>query len=485
MAIPFKRMENCVWQSNHFSRRDMIAAAVALSVPTACHAQTNESVFKPEDYGARGDGITNDTAAFAALSKAVNQNGGGTVVLRKTVYVVGAQRHIPEQADSYLLMPQPILAFSSCASDVLIEGNGATLRSAAGLRYGVFDPQTRAPAYPALPYYQREGRAVPYEAMIHVDRCRGRLMVRDLVLDGNADKLVFGGRWGDTGWQLAGSGIVLLNNVGDELIENVTCRNHPLDGIMIDGVPYKAGATRRLVNVITDRNGRQGCSIVGGGGYVFDNCRFQRTGRGPIGSAPGAGVDVEPENGKQVSHLRFNRCRFDDNAGPGLLASGIGSSDVACALSTFIGTTAWAAWPNAPRYSFDRCTFIGASSNCYGSRNATDATQFIKCSFRDTLPDRSSRIFLGGDEGGPIVDVSTAANVRFKGCTFSLTGAGRLPWSTAAIYENCSMVQRTALPAYPRGKWVGRSIVRGKVDVGGSTVIGSLSINGAAIPSLR
>ncbi len=465
------------------SRRETLAMLAAVGVPSACHAQAsgNPRIFRPEEYGARGDGQTNDTAAFAALAAALNRLGGGTVVLRKTVYIVGAQRYDPG-GEAYLFAPQPIMAFTGCPNDVVIEGNGATLRSASGLRYGVFDPRTRRSFNPTLPFYERKSRAAPYEAMVRAERCRGRIMVRNLVLDGNADTMILGGRWGDTGWQIAGSGIVLQNNVGAEIIEDVVCRNHPLDGIMIDGVPYTPNVVRRLTNVVMDRNGRQGCSIVGGGGYVFENCQFSRTGRGPIGSAPGAGVDIEPENESRVRNLRFVGCRFSENAGPGLLTGGQGSSDVTCVDSVFVGTTAWAAWPNAPRYRFQDCTFIGATSNCYGDRKPADATSFEGCTFTDVLPsDGPTHVFLGDVTGGPIVDVSSAPNVRFSTCTFTLRGLGRLPWSTAAIYHSCTMEQRSAATAYPRGTWLGRSVVRGKVDIGGATIAGQLIVNGMTV----
>jgi len=58
-------------------RRTFLAssAAAALPAPIAAAAAT---AFRPEHFGARGDGKTNDTAAFAALGEAINRAGGST-----------------------------------------------------------------------------------------------------------------------------------------------------------------------------------------------------------------------------------------------------------------------------------------------------------------------------------------------------------------------------------------------------------------------
>ena len=67
------------------------AAGVAFLLPGSGFAQ-QAAVFRPEEFGARGDGATNDTDAFARLSADVNLRGGGTVILgRGKTYLVGRQ----------------------------------------------------------------------------------------------------------------------------------------------------------------------------------------------------------------------------------------------------------------------------------------------------------------------------------------------------------------------------------------------------------
>lgn len=48
---------------------------------------------KDAPYNAVGDGVTNDTAAFAAASLALSAQGGGTLRIPAGHYVVGAQTH--------------------------------------------------------------------------------------------------------------------------------------------------------------------------------------------------------------------------------------------------------------------------------------------------------------------------------------------------------------------------------------------------------
>lgn len=467
------------------SRRTITAGLLAAPVGVYAGPDLHSDSFRPEDFGARGDGRTNDTLAFAALSAALNQAGGGTVELRATTYVVGLQRRNAIATERFLFAPSPILSFMDCARDVTVRGNGAVLKAAAGLRYGVFDRGAGRPFVAPLPFVAEGVSATPYIAMIHAARCRGAVTLSDLTLDGGIDGQVIGGRWGDQGWQIPGSGIVLSDNTGDEVLNNVISRNHPLDGIIIDARPAP-GRRRSLTRLVADRNGRQGCSLVGGQDYVFTDCRFTRTGRGPVRSSPGAGFDIEAEGGKLVRNIRFIRCTFSDNAGCGVVADTGPSSDVSFDACSFVGTTSWAAWPRKPRFSFARCNFVGAISNCYGGPVARDATRFSDCTFRDDPALSPTRqVYLGGGATGSIADLSTTANIRFDRCRFLLTHAGRLPWSTGAIYNDCTMRQRSPIEGYPRGTFTGRTTIVGKVDLAGSRFGGSVELNGRAIAPAR
>jgi hypothetical protein len=319
--------------------------------------------------------------------------------------------------------------------------------------------------------------------MIQIARCSGPIDVSDLELDGNIDRLRLGGQYGDTGHQIPAWGLALLDNRGLERIRNIYTHHHGQDGFYIDG-PNPTGRPppeRRIVNLRSEYNARQGCSIVGGHGYRFEDCRFNHTGRSKSGlrSAPGAGVDIEAEGDKVNRDHSFLRCEFVDNNGCGMVADSGDSEGALFRDCTFIGTTAWAVWPNKPRFRFHNCLFVGASVRAFGDPDERRAAQFHDCRFRDDPKlSPTGTVAMGGEKHYPIYDLSSEANVLFNRCDFLLTHNGKLPWSWHAIYRDCRMRQSTNEQGYPKGKYRGRSAIEGNVDLYGTTVEGTLTVNG-------
>ncbi len=128
------------------------------------------------------------------------------------------------------------------------------------------------------------------------------------------------------------------------------------------------------------------------------------------------------------------------------------------------------------------CTFIGALANPYASADPMLATKFDRCRFRDDpalAPD--AKVFFNDPTGsGPIADLggNSGTNVLFNRCVFELTHKGRLPWSHQAIYADNIMTQASRETGYPRGRYVGRNVINGRVDLYGSTIAGELILNG-------
>lgn len=455
-----------------------VAAAGAGLVAKTAFAATTETIVRPEQFGAKGDGVTNDTDAFAAMSAHVERQGGGTIELRKTTYLVG--RQMPGRPD-WAFEPATIMAFRKLRRPLVIRGNGARLKCAPGLRYGSFDPHTSQPARLPMPNLREEVRASAYWAMITAVDCGAPIEIGDIELDGSLPQLRLGGPYGDTGIQLPGSGIYLRDNRAAETVRRVHSHHHGQDGIIIDGDSRRPGRSR-FEDVICEYNGRQGVSIVGGRGYDFLRCKFNHTGKSALFSAPGAGVDIEAEGGKTNRDISFTNCEFSNNTGCGLVADSGDSADVRFDGCTFIGTTMWSAWPRKPGFVFRNSTFVGTLVHAFSDADPRRATQFHECRFRDDPRlSPTGEIYYAGKESHFVADLAESRNVLFSRCSFLLTHKGLLPWSWHALYSDCTMSQAAPAESYPKGKYLGRNSIRGKVDLYGSIIVGSLTVNGTPV----
>jgi hypothetical protein len=463
-------------------RRQFVGGSAAAALVPG-HAAAAAAVLSPEQFGARGDGVTNDSAAFGRLSAELNRRGGGAIALAKgRTYIVGKQTRggrMPRGGGPVAWGPEPLIALAGLYRPLTILGNGARMRAEAGLRFGAFDPQTGEAMHPAMPNYRGDEIATPYQGMIDVRDCRAPVTIRDIELDGNLDRLRIGGKFGDKGWQIPAVGLFLVNNHAPELIENVYSHHHAQDGAIIIGDDARS-VRSRFAHYIGRYNGRQGLSITGGRGYDFVDCEFSHTGRSALMSPPGAGVDIEAEGKKIVRDLSFTRCKFVDNAGVGLLAEAGDGADARFSDCLFVGTTAWSAWPRKPGFVFDACTFVGSAVNAYTGTDPNLACKFLHCRFTDDPKlSPTGKVYTGG---GPIVNLGASDNVLFDGCTFDLIDGAVLPWSWKATYRDCTMSQRSPRTAETKGRYLGRTTISGQVDLYGSMIEGVLIVNGRQIP---
>src|SRR5438046_469682 len=186
-----------------FDRRAFLgASASAVVLPSRLRAESGP-VLRPEEFGAKGDGVTNDTRALASLSEEVNRRGGGTIALRRgSTYLIGVQ----QPGGDYGWTPLPVLELRHLTKPLRVLGNGARFRCASGLRYGTFDVATDSPVQRPMRTYRTGELATPYRAMILIAGCNGPVEVRDVEFDGNVEQLRIGGPYGDTGWQIPATG---------------------------------------------------------------------------------------------------------------------------------------------------------------------------------------------------------------------------------------------------------------------------------------
>ncbi len=400
-----------------------------------------------KDCGAWGDGKTNDSAAFQKAADLINKAGGGTLVIPKAVYIVGQQEH--EAGKSRYYQSRDVFALSN-VKFLLIDGHGATLRLEPGLRYGSFDKETGQIYTPKMPFYDPDYIA-DVKSMISVTKSEN-VTIRNLELDGNSGKLLLGGLWGDVGRQLGGSGIFLYNNCCVQ-ISKVNSHHQALDGIMIGWTGLKAtGAPtpHTLTDCSFEYNGRQGLSWVGGRGLKAVRCKFNHTQRSmnngaPIGSSPGAGVDIEAEDSVDRDG-DFQDCEFMDNGGAGVVADSGDGGYSHFARCTFWGTTYWSAWNGKPGLKYQDCNFYGAAVHTVGSPDPHLATGFLRCHFEDK-PWTNGKVYReGGSSGGFLLDTDDGGdNVSFDTCSF-IANANKSIWFGAGkgLFNNCTFLHKWA-----------------------------------------
>jgi len=437
-----------------------------------------EPIVSPELFGATGNGVADDTSAFAALGAKINAARGGTIILAPgRTYRVGRQ----PSGGSGALLPEPLIGLRNLTRPLTIHGNGARLKASSGLRYGSFDRRTGLSVHRAMPNLDQSLVASPYSAAVLVSGCTAPIAIRNVELDGNLAGLALGGNWGDTGIQIPGSGLYLIDNVAEETIENVLSHHQPLDGAIISGNPARS-CRSRINRLVCRHNGRQGLSLTGGRGYDFDDCEFAHTGRSRLRSAPGAGVDLEAED-KVIRDLTFTRCKFVDNIGAGLLAEEGDTAGAKFIDCLFVGTSSWSAWPRKPAFRFEGCNFAGAVAHAFASHDPAAAARFVNCRFTDNPAlSPTGRLYFSGGSAGPIVDLDVSDNVLFENCRFDLMHSGVLPWTWRAIYDNCKMSQVSRTAAMTKGKYLGRNVINGPIDLYGSMILGNVLLNGRLVP---
>lgn len=109
----------------------------------------------------------------------------------------------------------------------------------------------------------------------------------------------------------------------DVRISDLTVTGAWGDGILIGYADDPGSESRRVLvdGVRSIDNRRLGLSVIGGIDIEIAHSTFVAN----AGTAPGAGIDLEPEPGFEVRDVVIHGCRFTHNEGDGLLLGGLAS----------------------------------------------------------------------------------------------------------------------------------------------------------------
>ena len=432
--------------------RWLLASLLLLAGLAQAQAQTAPATLRKDlkkDFGAVGDGKTNDQAAFQKAAEFFNKRaqtpaGAAPAVLAipKGVYLVGHQNPLGSDGSD-------VLKLVGCRNLSVQGADSASteIRYVGGLHYGAFDPAGQRPfEAPNAFFIDRKYAAIVGTCLV-LQNCEN-VTVSGLAIDGSVGRAVVGGHWGDTGIQLNYDGIFVGDSRGITL-RGLALHHFGRDGIQVLNHLAKSLDDKQADNIVLENltcnyNGRQGLSVTGVSGLRATNCSFSHTGRVVIPalgkalfSNPGAGVDLEPENGF-VKNVRLDNCRLVDNAGQALVSDRPAgdhpeaTKNIVIANSLLWGTTNWSAWVTQPDFLFTNCRIYGAFVHGCRANNASQATRFVSCTFEDR-PYRGQAAY-----GQALLHTDGAARyMSFTDCRFVGT-RNYLTWAIVAKADTAS-----------------------------------------------
>jgi len=385
---------------------------------SALNLKSAMGVVNIKAFGAKGDGVTNDSAAFRAAASYIESKGGGHLFIPPGTYIVGEQVH--EEGVYPYYQDQEIFHVTGI-NGLIIEGQNATLKIADGMHYGSFDPDTGERYDPPEGGFTDPNYEAAIGNVITIEDCKD-VIIKNITIDGGIRNAIIGGYWGDGGIQLRASGISIIGESSRVCLINVKSSYCGLDGFYIG----TTGSQISMLNCLSSYNGRQGLSITGGFNIEIRDCKFINTGRAinvgegsEFHSSPGAGVDIEPSSAQLAENITFINCVFDNNVGCGMVMDSGQEyvSRITVVGSLFRGQTTWSLWAKQK-------DLVVVNSRIEGSAVHTHNT-FINCEFYN-----DATLF-----GDLCLEDSDDAPLYIQNCKFYADGK-RLFWITGAMGSN-------------------------------------------------
>lgn len=219
------------------------------------------------DYGAKGDGTTDDSVAIqAALDAAAGT--GQTVLIPKTsngTYIVGQQTslyclNIPSNTNLFIEPNVTIQAKAGIGAVVRI----ISIADASGVTINAYDAFVKGIKSEYVSGEQRHG--------------------------------------------------VIVGNSNNVAIYGLTCKDTGGDGFYIGGTSSNVS----LIDCVADNNRRNGVSITSGKRVLLERCKFTNQ----IGTNPQSGLDIEPDsNSDFVEDITVKDCYAYNNAALGYIVA--------------------------------------------------------------------------------------------------------------------------------------------------------------------
>lgn len=469
------------------------------------------------DFGAVGDGITDDHEAFHCAASFINQRGGYVNLhIPDGTYIVGRQfEDCPDNTTNNPILNawvgERVFGLKDCTKVKILGNNNSTptIKFKDDLYFGTFNPITNEPTNKnpgTTPYFEVAEKATIKE-LFHFNNCN-QIKVQNLDLDGNliedhlstwscdrpndSRNYTRGGFYGNTdGIQLNHIGISIFE-CDNIVVNKVKAENFGVDGFHIWNELDNTNI--RFKDCVASRNARQGLSLVGGKNMKFTNCLFTLSGKGDYKSFTGNGIDIEAHNSTlTIEDIDFISCQFTNNFGFGLLIArtnqivrniNFEECEFISDLNTHVYSSYSAAIYEGEELSFSNCNFYGDFLN-YTNPDLpkTDSDDvppvdervpimannecaklhsnvFLNCDFSDQYYDSSNQNYLNVGRKYYTADVNFSANNLFSHCNFDFYDSHGMYIASAYSKKNRSSIRHSNFEVYTRSGWRERSIIR-------------------------
>ncbi|MGG0249772.1 glycosyl hydrolase family 28-related protein [Peribacillus frigoritolerans] len=285
--------------------------------------QISDIAINVKNFGAIGDGITDDSGAIKAAIAALPITGG-SLIFPNGKYIQG---NGTDKDCSFIFMKK---------NNIKIIGNGSIIQA----------HPNNPPSQNCRGFWFENCKNISIENLTY----NGRLDNRNAPLNDNSEinrQHAFAFR---------------------EECQQVSLTNVTSLYAMMDGFNCAGGQDYVFINCISEYSFRQGLTIGNAKNLKFIGGSLSKTGK-IKGTLPKCGVDVEADGdttniANQARYLSFEGVRFDDNAGGGLNIHN-GARFVSARNCNFIGTGVYTIG-TAVHTVIDSCIFINCSCEVLG-----------------------------------------------------------------------------------------------------------------------
>ncbi len=321
-------------------------------------------IVNVKDYGAVGDGKTDDYPALLKVVNYINSKGKGEVYFPAGNYYIAEFHNGNNNIQD--------LQFKNCdgldihGSNATISVNGSFNRSFT-VQKGKFKHSNITAVIP-----------------LKINNCKN-VTIENLELNGNVDKMTR-----DEGVVEDGGHLLVIIESQNVNLVNLFVHHAQTDGIFIVG-----STTKNIIaeKVTSSNNARQGMSIIELTDATFTNCKFINTGNtgGNYGRhAPSAGVDIEPDHKTQlIKNIHFLSCLFENNLGSQFVCSfPTTTQDIFfnnCTFNSANNSSRFSIIVNAQNVVFQGCSFDCKQGNIYPVWHSDGcSSSFIKCNIKSS-----------------------------------------------------------------------------------------------------